>query len=325
MTQRSGKDGGWCGALVTAACLVVGPAAAQAPGEEHEWAEEVARALDVGVAGDLRATLAFGCAAGRVGFRIEAQGGTPHAGGLLWIERQRMDGTFGKACMQTVRFDAYGQAELVVRDFELREELHARFAQRSGRGWLLSNEVVIPAHAPMELQSVQRGDVVITEIMKDPVFVSDSAGEWFELYNPTNKTRNIAGWRLLDQGSNKHTIDNGGNLLLIAPGQRLVLGIEADPALNGGVQVDYEYASFTLANGADSILLMARNGALVDQVDYDDGIFWPDTPGAALNVRPSAMDALLNDDPMNWCSAQTPIGAGNPDKGTPGAANDLCP
>jgi hypothetical protein len=324
MTQRSGKDGWRCGALVMAAWLVGGPAAAQAPGQEQEWAEEVADAQG-DAAGGLRATLAFGCAAGRVGFRIEAQGGTPHSGVLFWIERQRVDGSFGTAGVQQLRFDAQGRAELVVRDFELGRELRGRFVSRS-RGCLqLSNEVVIPAHTPMWQQSVQRGDVVVTEIMKDPVFVSDSAGEWFELYNPTHKTRNIAGWHLLDQGSNKHTIDNGGNLLLIAPGQRLVLGIDADPAANGGVQVDYEYAGFTLANGADSILLVARNGVLVDQVDYDDGIFWPDTPGAALNVRPSAMDALLNDDPQNWCSAQTPIGAGNPDKGTPGASNDLCP
>ena len=318
MVQRSGtRWSGWLWSVLVLAPIATGGIAGQ---REQEWAEE---SVDEGTG--LVASIAFGCAAGRVGFRLEAHGGAPLTAGLVWIERQRMDGSFGKAGAQPVLFDADGRAEIVMRDVRLGEELHARFAGKSALGLALSNEVVIPAGGAMWLQSVQRGDVVITEIMKDPSFVSDAAGEWFELYNPTTKTRNIAGWRLLDLGSNKHTIDNGGNLLLIGPGQRLVLGIDADPALNGGVQVDYEYSSFTLGNSADSILLVARNGVLVDQVDYDDGIFWPDTPGTALNLDPAAMDALLNDDPVNWCDATTQISATNTDHGTPGTANDVCP
>jgi hypothetical protein len=185
--------------------------------------------------------------------------------------------------------------------------------------------VAIPGQQSGWQNVSQRGDIVITEIMKDPSFVPDTSGEWFEIMNVAPTTRNIAGWRISDLGTNQHTITNGGQVLLIAPGQRMVLGINADPAVNGGVQVDYKYSSFTLGNGADSILLTARNGMLVDEVDYDDGVFWPDTAGASLCLNPTATDVYLNDDPANWCVSQSPVATGNPDLGTPGAWNDTCP
>jgi len=171
----------------------------------------------------------------------------------------------------------------------------------------------------------QRGDLVVAEFMKDPASVSDSDGEWVELYNPNGFTRQISGWMLHDGGSNMHVIQAGGPFILVGPGQRYLLGNESDPALNGGLALDYQYSSFSLSNGADEILLTARNGQLVDSVVYDDGLLWPDLAGVAINLDPAAHDALLNDDPTRWCAAQTPIGSTNPDLGTPGAPNDVCP
>ncbi len=56
---------------------------------------------------------------------------------------------------------------------------------------------------------------------------------------------------------------------------------------------------------------------------YDDGVLWPDDNGLAASCKPGKLDAELNDDGANWCSATTLIGAG-PDTGTPGAPNDAC-
>ena len=168
----------------------------------------------------------------------------------------------------------------------------------------------------------QRGDLVITEFMKNPSAVSDSNGEWIEIINVSPGIRQIAGWTLHDGGANSHVIQPNGPFLFLQPGQRMVLGNEGDPALNGGVQVDYVYSSFTLSNGADEIFLTARTGQLVDQVVYDDSA-WPDVAGQAASLTPGAEDAFANDDPANWCSAVSLLPSG--DAGTPGAANDVCP
>ncbi len=172
---------------------------------------------------------------------------------------------------------------------------------------------------------LQTGEVAITEFMKDPAAVADTRGEWIEVRNNLPWRVNLEGWVLTDDGGATHVIANGGNGVRIRPGRSLVLGIESDPALNGGVLVDYQYSSFSLGNGADSIILMRPNGLVVDRVAWDDGILWPDLPGRSIQVRNEARFALLNDDAGLWCHGTTPISASNPDTGTPGIDNDACP
>ena len=172
---------------------------------------------------------------------------------------------------------------------------------------------------------LQTGEVAITEFMKDPAAVSDARGEWIEVRNNLPWRVNLEGWVLADDSGSTHVIANGGNGVRVRPGRSIVLGIESDPALNGGVLVDYEYTGFSLGNGADSIILMRPNGLMVDRVAWDDGILWPDLPGRSIQVRNEARFAVLNDDASLWCHGTTPLSAVNPDTGTPGADNDACP
>ena len=65
-------------------------------------------------------------------------------------------------------------------------------------------------------------------------------------------------------------------------------------------------------------------GNVVDAVSYDDGIFWPDEAGKSLNLSRSQIDAGLNDDGGNWCSALSAFPGGF-DFGTPRLANNNCP
>ena len=60
--------------------------------------------------------------------------------------------------------------------------------------------------------------VVINEIMNNPSAVSDSNGEWFEIFNPTAAAIDIDGWTIRDNGSDSFVIDNGGPLLVPAGG-----------------------------------------------------------------------------------------------------------
>jgi beta-lactamase superfamily II metal-dependent hydrolase len=170
-----------------------------------------------------------------------------------------------------------------------------------------------------------KGDVVITEFLKDPTAVADSAGEWIELYNTTAFTLNLEGWRLVDDGGDDALLSNGGAGIFVGPGQRIVVGVNANSSSNGGVslQASYSFTAFRLDNTVDEIALIAPNQVEVDRVEYDN-VIWPTLPGHSVSLEPATLDHLLNDDPNRWCSSSTPFGLGI-DTGTPGAANDICP
>jgi len=169
------------------------------------------------------------------------------------------------------------------------------------------------------------GSIVITEIMKDPSFVPDASGEWIEIFNTTAQTIDIEGWTLRDDDIDAHVLDNGGSGILIPAGQYRVLGINGNPATNGGVALHYVWSNFLLANSADEVVLVDGGGLEIDRVAYLSTAPWPSTPGRALNLKSGVLDASANDDPLNWCSASSTISGTNSDRGTPNLANNSCP
>ncbi len=164
------------------------------------------------------------------------------------------------------------------------------------------------------------GDIVITEIFKNPDAVNDSVGEWFEIYNATDAAIDINAWTLKDAGQDTHRIFVLGGVE-VAAGAYFVLGINDDAQVNGGAAVDYVYGAFNLGNKDDEVILMSGE-TVVDQVAYDEGTF-PNAAGKTLSLDPGKTNATDNDDGANWCEGQVAFGAG--DFGTPGAANTACP
>lgn len=171
---------------------------------------------------------------------------------------------------------------------------------------------------PEDLAPMAR--LVITEIMTNPAAVIDNDGEWFEIYNREPEPVDINGWTIRDFDTNLHVIDNGGPLLVPANGY-VVLGRNADTVTNGGVPVDYAYGTgMVLYNAADEVVIVDRNGTIVDQVAYDDGRTFPDPEGSAMALESLS---LRNDVGAHWCAANTPYGDG--DRGTPGTDNSCGP
>lgn len=165
------------------------------------------------------------------------------------------------------------------------------------------------------------GDIIITEIMQDPDAVSDTNGEYFELYNTTDIAIDIDGWTIKDLGSNSHIINNGGPLNVSAGGY-VVLGKNADTMTNGGATVDYAYGSgMVLGNSDDEIILETPGAIIIDQVNYDGATF-PDPTGVSMNLDVSKYDATDNDSGANWCESTIAFGAG--DLGSPGSSNEKC-
>lgn len=166
------------------------------------------------------------------------------------------------------------------------------------------------------------GDLIITEIMQNPTAAADSVGEWFEIYNASANVINLDGLVLKDDGADTHTVDAMGASLVVQPGAYFIFGNNDDMLTNGGVNVGYKYASFTLANGDDEVVLVS-NGTEVARAAYDGGTNWPDPAGASMQLDAGKVTPAESNDGDNWCPSSVVFGSG--DSGTPGAANTACP
>ena len=167
------------------------------------------------------------------------------------------------------------------------------------------------------------GALLVTEIMQNPDAVADDVGEWFEVYNDTAQPINLFGLEVSDAGTNLFVVDED---VWVAPGEHAVMGCEGDPAVNGGVDLDYVYPTdFQLANGDDEIYL-DHGGVALDAVEYLGSDPWPDPTGQSSSLDPTAYDEAANDDGDNWCAthalAEYQIDGG--DHATPGDENPDC-
>lgn len=124
---------------------------------------------------------------------------------------------------------------------------------------LLSVLAVMNAQA-----SIAPGDLVITELMANPASVSDTLGEWFEVYNRSGSALDLSGLTISDNGSNSHAIASS---IIVNADSYFVFGRNADSSVNGGYTADYQYSNFTLGNSSDDIIL-SFSGTVIDSVSY---------------------------------------------------------
>ena len=173
---------------------------------------------------------------------------------------------------------------------------------------------------PFVVADLAVDDLIITEIMQNPSVVSDSFGEWFEVYNNSGGPVDLEGLYVYDTGTESFTVSGS---LLVDDGEYLVFCLDSSSS-NGGVTCDYDYAIFNLGNADDEIYLAesSSKATVFDNVDYDNGLTFPDPSGYSMALDPDYLDATDNDDGANWCEATTVFGSG--DYGTPGSANDSC-
>ena len=116
-------------------------------------------------------------------------------------------------------------------------------------------------------------DIVITEIMQNPLVLADTDGEWFELHNTGATPVDIEGWTVKDDGTNTFTIASGGPLPVPAGGY-VVLARNATAMAGQGVTVFYQYGgtgTFDIGNSDDEIVLLNTSLVEIDRVMYDGG------------------------------------------------------
>jgi hypothetical protein len=158
-------------------------------------------------------------------------------------------------------------------------------------------------------------NIIVTEIMQNPSAVSDTYGEWFEIYNADAESYDLRNWTIRDNGSDIHVI-TGKFPVTIESGQYFVLGRNGDYSLNGGVEVDYDYSGITLGNSDDEIIILNGEGLEVCRVEYDGSPEFPDPTGASIALLDLESDINVG---TNWTVSTTPYGDG--DLGTPGETN----
>jgi hypothetical protein len=152
------------------------------------------------------------------------------------------------------------------------------------------------------------GQLLLTEVMADPVAVADASGEWFELLASADVDLN--GLELGTRPPVVKTTLASPACLHVAAGTRLVLARSDDARANGGLpRVDFGF-DFALANGGASAgLFVGVAGTLLDT------LVWTSTTAGASTQRDGAGQ-------MCPTPAGSTYGAG--DRGTPGAENLAC-
>jgi hypothetical protein len=164
------------------------------------------------------------------------------------------------------------------------------------------------------------GDLLITEIMYNPSALSDTEGEWFEIYNASGQSIDIFELVIKKESVVQHIINEH---ILIEPQQYLALG----RSLNASSNISYVYGSdLTLTNTEDEIELAnygsdGTDGQPISIVNYGITGF-PNGTGASLNLDLNAFDVDLAQLGENWCISTAVYDTG--DLGSPGSTNEIC-
>jgi hypothetical protein len=155
-------------------------------------------------------------------------------------------------------------------------------------------------------------ELIINEVMYNPVAVADSNGEWFEIYNPDGDL-DLQGYTFGDTGSSRTITDP----LVIGSNDYQVFARNGDSATNGGITGAYVF-NFSLSNAGDTLFIKAPDGSLLNSITYGTGSDFPSATGASICY--SGLGD--NRDGFNWLNADAlgiTYGAG--DYGTPGGPN----
>ena len=150
------------------------------------------------------------------------------------------------------------------------------------------------------------GDLIVSEIMKDPAAVADNFGEWFEIQNTTKGPIDLEGVSFRDPDESLVLKVYGTHIL--EAGDWFVFGVSDDKGANGGYVADYDYSYGGFNVGNAGTIVIDANGSELDSADYSDVDF---TEGVSIGL----VDGT-------WCDQTSTYGDG--DVGTPGAANDTC-
>jgi len=171
-----------------------------------------------------------------------------------------------------------------------------------------------PSNTTPSVLGAKVGELVITEVMRDPGAVDDLVGEWFEVYNTTSHAFELAGLTLAD-GTGSVAVT--GDAIIAAKGYAVFARNGA--AGNGGVTPAFVYGNeIQLSNNSD-VVRLSVNTTVLDEVAFANATGFPNLAGASMSFAAGVPTPATNDVAANWCTSGRRFGAG--DLGSPGTAN----
>ena len=151
------------------------------------------------------------------------------------------------------------------------------------------------------------GDLVISEIMANPVDQGDAIGEYVEIYNASLGPVNLAGLELVVGATVRCTLTG-----TIASGEFYVASPDVLIRDTSCPQL------FLLDSGTTVSVRTPSPLVIIDSWAYPAA-----TAGQSRTLDPDSLTALGNDDPNNSCLSNSVYAT--TDRGTPGASNEQCP
>jgi uncharacterized surface protein with fasciclin (FAS1) repeats len=146
--------------------------------------------------------------------------------------------------------------------------------------------------------------VVISEMMVNPVVISDVDGEWVELFNQSDDPVDLTGWKI------DGAVITGTNLI-IQPMDFFVVCRNSNQTENGGVTCDAT-ANFSLTNDGKDLVLTDEAAYEVDTVEYDS---------SDVSAGESTVINQKKNGQTELGSESTSVYGDTENTGTPGAAN----
>ncbi|ALI99420.1 lamin tail domain-containing protein [Rufibacter tibetensis] len=159
------------------------------------------------------------------------------------------------------------------------------------------------------------GDVRLTEIYADVNPLQDlPAAEFIEIYNRSNKTFNLAGWKYSDATASAGVFPD----YLLRPGAYLIICAARDTILYKSFGPVLGLATFpSLNDSGDDVELFDANGQLIDLVRYSNSWYRETAKKEGgwslelLNVNSACVGG------SQWKASESPMG------GTPGKVNSV--
>jgi hypothetical protein len=173
---------------------------------------------------------------------------------------------------------------------------------------------------PRAIVAAEAGDLLITEVMASPKSVTDTLGEWIEVYATTDVDLNGLS---LATSTSRATLSSTDCLTVHSQTYNL-LARSGDAFVNGGLPPIVSTFSVSLSS-ANERLRLVRGDAGIDEAIFfgsQDGVSWQVRPDLLAN--PDDIRVTLNDSPDSFCKASASWPDGGGDFGTPGAPNGAC-
>lgn len=169
----------------------------------------------------------------------------------------------------------------------------------------------------LNVPDYERNDLVINEIMYDPG--SDNS-EFIEFLNLSGDSMNVGGWQIVDENGNSFKLSTipllvpANSYFILAADSLIILNYNLDETVLKSIA---GVSSLGLVNTGELILLKDAKGNVIDSVWYSDK-WHNDNFNSTKNISLERINPNLGaNDPNNWSSSVTPIGA------TPGKQNSI--